>query len=254
MMETERESKLRQIKKINFIIMSALIIIHIIFLFHSFILITPYGYYIHLTMWSFLLSSFYLIAILVTDSNLYFRNNSQLESFNKLIRNTFASIAYPFCYTITIGFWLISLLGLIFDFNAFYKDGSSNNIPGGVVITIYYHLFVAVIMTLDIFLNERSYANINFLHLIVNSIIALIYVVIICFDKYYFGNNAYVFMEVIGVGGFVGTVFGIYGLLVLSYFLYIFLVNRLNKNNIVQITKEERHTLLGAEGEEGVDL
>ena len=254
MMEIDKESKLRQIKKINFIIMFVLIIIHIILLIHSFIFITPYGYFIHLTMWSFLLSSFYLIAILVIDSNLFFRNNNQLESFNKLIRNTYASIAYPYCYTITIGFWLISLMGLIFDFNAFYKDGSSSNIPGGVFITLYYHLFVAVIMTLDIFLNERSYANINFVHLIVDSVIALVYVLIVCFDKYSFGNNAYVFMEGIGVLGFVGTAFGIYAVLVLSYFIYIFLVNRLNKNNIVQITKEEGHNLLGAEGEEGVDI
>ena len=254
MLETDEGNKLRQIKKVNFIVMLVLVVIHIVFLLHSFFFMGFYNYFVHLTMWSFLFSSIYLICILVIDSNLFFRNNCQLESLNKLIRNSFATIAYPYCYTITIGFWLISLIGIIFGFDAFFKNESSSDLVGGMVVNIYYHLIVAVIMTLDIFLNERNHATFNLVFFIVNSIIAFLYVLVISIAKYSFGKNAYVFMETMNTIQFVGTVFGIYALFVLSYFLYIFLVNRLNKNNIVQKTKEEGHNLLGSEGEEGVDI
>lgn len=253
-MKTEEVDKVRQIKTINFLIMSVLILIHIGFLFHSFFIFDFYNYFIHLTMWSFIMSSIYLIAILIIDAYLFFSKKRLLESYNNFIRNDLAAVIYPYCYTITIGFWGIALIGFIFGFDAFFKSDSSSNIPGGMIVNLHYHLFVCVIITLDIFLNERNYAKFNLIHFIVISVIALLYVIILCFDKFSSGNNAYVFMEKINVPGFVGTVFGIYGILVLSYFLFIFLVNKLNKNNIVQLTNEEGHSLLGCEREEGVDI
>ena len=234
----EINNKTRSIKKWKFVLMFILILIHIGFVIYSIYSYSFYSFLIHLTMWSFIFNTFYLIFILIIDSFLFFKNKNTLEKFNKIIRNSIASIIYPFCLTISIGFWGIIVIGLLFKFDSFLSKGTSITAKR-VIVNLYYHFIITIIMGLDLFFTEREKINFNKITFLAINIIFCLYGTIVCIDKYYFGNYAYVFMENISIIGLIGTGVGIYALLCGSYFLYIILVNKLNKYQIEDIPMEE---------------
>ena len=246
-MEEKKEinNKTRIIKKWQFILMFILTLIHIGFLIYSFYSYTLYSFLIHLTMWSFIFCSVYLILILIIDSFVFFKNQNKLEKLNKIVRNILASIFYPFCLTISIGFWGIMIVGLIFKFDSFASKDVEIT-PRRVIVNIYYHFLVAVIMGLDLFFTEREKINFNKITFIAITIIYGLYGTVVCVDKYCFEKYAYEFMKNISVLGMIGTGVAIYALLCGSYFLYIVLVNKLNKNKIedIPMDEEEEHNLV----------
>ena len=246
-MEEKKEinSNIKNSKKWTFILMFVLTIIHIGFLINAIYSYSFYSFLVHLTMWSFIFSSFYLIFIIIIDSFIFFEKENKLIKFNKIVRNTFASIIYPFCLTISIGFWGIFVIGLIFKFDSFFKKNTLIT-ARRVIVNVYYHFLIGIIMSLDLFFTEREKINFNGIIFIEITLIYCLYGIIVCVDKYYFGNYAYEFMKNISIKGIILTGIGIYALLCVSYFLYILLVNKLNKYQSKDIStkKDEKHNLI----------
>ena len=214
----------REIKRPNFILISiitilnTLMLIRVISTFHFHRIVT------HETIWSFFLSSFYLIFIFICDSNLYLFNSTKLEKFNSFIRNSYSIIAYSFCYSITIEFWSILFFGLKFGKNPFSEKKS---VPLPFFLeALYLHFGITIIMLIDLFLTKRKIENKRIL-LIIN-IIYLCYSIVVLVTNYIFFMPAYPFMKNAGVELMI-LIFIISLILINScYFLHLFLVLKLN--------------------------
>ena len=199
--------------------------------------------FIHVTNWSFILSSFYLFSSLACDTSLYYFSSKKLEKYNYFIRNNFSSIAFPFCFMISIGFWLILLIGLIIGSDTFKRSDTKITIPMAL-INIHLHLGITIIMIIELFLSEKEEAKLNIFSFISNTFIFIIYCVVVCVAKFNFNNNAYVFMENLKIGELIPIGIAIYGLLIGCYFLYNYITNKINNKYFKSIEKGERDELI----------
>ena len=176
--------------------------------------------FIHVTNWSFI-----------------------LKKYNYFIRNNFSSIAFPFCFMISIGFWLILLIGLIIGSDTFKRSDTKITIPMAL-INIHLHLGITIIMIIELFLSEKEEAKLNIFSFISNTFIFIIYCVVVCVAKFNFNNNAYVFMENLKIGELIPIGIAIYGLLIGCYFLYNYITNKINNKYFKSIEKGERDDLI----------
>ena len=242
-------SPVRDIKKCGFITMFILIICHIIIVGYTFYAFKLYIIFIYLSMWSFLFCSVYLIGILIIDSKLYFTRSTKFEPINNFFRNFFAGVVYPLCYAITLIYWgskIISYLG------SPREDKNEGTIYK--FLKLYYYLITAVIMTLDLILTKRKNNFFELWEFVGITTIYVIYEIALCIDKYHFGQNPYDYMLAIsplemGIHGLVN-----YAILIACYFLYILLRKVFNKNNLIQLSRDEGKNLISNESEEGLDL
>ena len=99
----------RIIKRSNYYIQLVLFILHVGFIIYMIITYKDYLYQFlfSIAIWSFILSTFYLISILICDTLLYFFGLKNLEKFNHFIRNPFSSIVFPYCFIINRVFVII---------------------------------------------------------------------------------------------------------------------------------------------------
>ena len=213
---------------------SLLIIINTI-MFLRIIIFFPYHRLItHETLWSYYLSSIYLIGIFIIDTNLFKYKSSSLEKYNSFFRNYFSVVAYSYCYAITIEFWLILFFGLAFGTNPFAEE----KVISKTVIfdTLYLHFGITIIMLIDLFCTERKLVKNKSLIFIIN-VIFFWYCVVVLFTNYVLFKPAYPFMKDAGVILMV-IVFIISLVLVnFSYYLHLFLVKLINKENEVTLKK-----------------
>ena len=233
-------SSRRYINKSCFITMFILTIIHIFIVGYTFYVFDLYNIFIYISMWSFLICSIYLIAILIVDSNLIFSNSIKLEPINDFFRNFFAGIAYPFCYSITLTHWCSKIITFLGS-----STGSENEETTiKFLLRLYYYLFTAIIMTLDLFFTKRKNNFFGLMEFLGNSILYFIYEIVICIDKYEYGNHAYDYMVAISAAEMI--IHGVvnYAILIACYFLYILLKKAFNKNNLITLSKEERQSLM----------
>jgi len=212
----------------SLIIINTLMFIRVVIFFPYHRLIT------HETLWSFYLSSIYLIAIFIIDTNLFNCKSSLSESYNSFFRNYFSVVAYSYCYTITIEFWLILFLGLAFGSNPF----SEEKVISKTILydTLYLHLGITIIMLIDLFCTKRKLVKNKTLIFIIN-VIFFWYCVVVLFTNYVLFKPAYPFMKDAGVILMV-IVFIVSLILVnFSYYLHIFLVKIINKGDEVTLKK-----------------
>ena len=188
----------------------------------------------HETLWSFYLSSIYLISILILDSNLFLFKSSYLEKYNSFIRNYFSVIAYSYCYTITIEFWPILFFGLALGSNPFSEKKSYSNKV--IFDTLYLHLVITIMMLFDLFCTKRKIVKNKTLPVIINFIFFWYCVVVLCTNYIYF-RPAYPFMKDAGVLLMVATFIISLALVNFSYYLHLFLVGKINKEDDVIMKK-----------------
>jgi hypothetical protein len=144
---------MRTIKKSNYYLMLVLIFFQLLFLIYTFKTI-PFSFIIHhMTNWSFLMSSIYLFLILIFDTNLYIFSSGTFESINFFIRNSYSKIAFPYCFMITIAYWLFLIFGLFFNINM-YSKSRPKRVLFRVFINTYLHLGITLIMILVIQIKE----------------------------------------------------------------------------------------------------
>ena len=223
----EMEPK-RIIRKYHFLLQSILIILNTIMLMRVVFTFTFHRIITHETIWSFILSSFYLIFIFLSDASLFLFNSTKLEKFNSFIRNSYSVIAYSYCYSITIEFWLILFFGLTFGKNPF---------AGKRVVTrtifleaLYLHLGITIVMAIDLIFTGRKIENKNRNNkiLLVINVIYLCYSIVVLCANYVFFMPAYPFMENAGVGLMI-LIFVVSFILINScFYLHLFFVRKLN--------------------------
>lgn len=249
------EVKNRPIKRLNFYIQLALFIIHLGLIIYLCITLHPSQFLPHLTNWSFVLSSFYLFSILLCDTLLYFFGLKNLETFNHFIRNTFSGIAFPYCFLISIGFWIILLIGFIFPVETFLEKGRAITVDM-IIINTYLHLGITIIMIVDLFFNQREKIKFSWLSGIVNTIIFIIYIISVYIEKYIFDFYPYYFLRNLNIGWMILVMFVIYGLLIVSILIYSVLSNKINKKFMrVKASGEDEKFIIGeSENEENCNL
>ena len=179
----------RIIKKSNYFLLSVLILLNNLMLIRIIFTFSFHRIITHETIWSFFLSSFYLISIFISDSYLYLFNSTKFEKFNDYIRNSFSIIAYSYCYSITIEFWAILFIGLTFGKNPF-----SEKKPFSFKLfleALYLHFGITVIMLIDLILTKRGICKKNNKIILIINVIYFSYSIIVILAKYVFFMPAY---------------------------------------------------------------
>ena len=243
------ELKNRKIKCLNYYILLGVNLFQIGFIICMCIIFKFVQVYAHITNWSFVLSSFYLFSILICDTSLYFFSSKKLEKYNHFIRNKFSSVAFPFNFMITIGFWGILLFGIIFKAPTFVEEGTEISLSR-ILINFHLHLGITILMLFDLFVNEKDKIKLNWFICITNTIIFIVYNTMITIAKYIFDFNAYYFMGNLNVFYLILVGIVMYGLLFGSILIYIFLVNKINKRNMIKKESGEDENLINNEGNE----
>ena len=137
-------------------------------------------------------------------------------------------IAYSYCYTITIEFWLILFFGLALGSNPFSEEKSYSNKV--IFDTLYLHLVITIMMLFDLFCTKRKIVKNKTLPVIINFIFFWYCVVVLCTNYIYF-RPAYPFMKDAGVLLMVATFIISLALVNISYYLHLFLVGKINKED-----------------------
>ena len=223
--------KIRKYKKVNYSIMLILDLFQLGTIIWFSCALSFFSIYIHLTNWSFLLSSIYLFLAIICDTTKIIFSSTKLEKLNYFIRQSFSKVSYPYCFTITIGFWGILLIGLIFDTETFTKSGAKIS-TFRIISNLHLHLGITIIMLIELFLNEREEIKLSLGTSIMNVGILLAYITMVCIAKYGFNKNAYVFMKNLSIWLMICIGFAICGLLIGNFFIYKVISNRINRQYI----------------------
>ena len=222
----------RTIKTSSFIILSFLNLLNIVMLLRILFTFTYHRIITHETLWSFILSSLYLIFIFISDINLYIFNSTKLEKFNSKIRNSYSIIAYSYCYSITIEFWSILFFGLSFGKNPFSDKKTISLIP--FLEAIYLHFGITFIMMTDLIMTKRESENNNKIILLIINFIYLCYSIVVLLSNYVFLMPAYPFMKNAGVGLMIFIFVFSFILINCCYYLHLFLIRLLNGRKLTK--------------------
>ena len=248
------EIKNREIKKLNYYLILCLFIFNLGVIIYLCCTLRPSQFLPHLTNWSFVLSSFYLFLVVLTDSCLYFFGLQNLEKFNHFIRNSFSNIVFPYCFTITIGFWVILLIGFVSPAETFLEKGTKITLEM-IFVNVYVHLGITAILLIELIINKREKAKLNWCSGITNTIIYIIYVISICIEKYKFDFYPYLFVKNLNIAGMVIVGIIIYGLIIASAFIYYYLSQKINKTYIeVKESGENEKLIKGDDNEQNYNL
>ena len=233
-------------KRLKYSIISILILFQLAIFIYFLIRVKKINIILHITNVSFIISTFYLLIILICDSTIFFFSSRKLDKINYFFRNSFSKVAFPFCFMITLGFWIIVLVGIIFKVDTFLDSKIEISVMR-YISSIYLHLGITIIMLVELFLNSRDEIKPTLETGIANTIIFAAYITTICIYKYVFKENAYHFMKKMDVWPLIAIGFGIYLLLIGSFFLFMIISNKINKKYIENKRKEEKDNI--TEGE-----
>jgi len=194
----------------------------------------------HITRWSYYLNSIFTTICLYCDIMEYFsqeeteinynlflddKNNkhkNKIQELNDWNRNKYGVICNTLCYFVSIGFWSLFL----FWNNYMLVSKSIKN----VFNLIYNHCIIQIIIIVDLFTFKRKTHNYSWLYFGVIYSIFILYCIIICFEKYIFGRNAYLFMNGSSIIFLVLCLILSSLLLFICYLIHIYLIELKNKN------------------------
>ena len=222
------ENKKRQVKPIYYGLLSIFTLINTLMTLRAFMHFPYHRLITHETLWSFYLSTLYLSAIFISDTNLFLFKSTSLEKFNSFIRNKFSVIAYSFCYTITIEFWLILFTGMAFGKNPFSEG--KNVSKESLFDALYLHLGIFIIIVIDLFCTKRKLVENKILLFIINLIFCC-YCVVVLWTNYVLLKPAYPFMKNAGINVMILTF--IISLIIINscYYLHLNIVKIINKDD-----------------------
>lgn len=240
------EVRKRRIKRLKYYLMLGIALFQFAILTYMCVMCIINRYlkiFIHATNWSFILSSIYLFSVCICDTSLYCFTSKKLEKFNHFMRNSFSIIAYPYCFMITIGFWLILVVGLIVKSDTFTKSGTKIIIQK-ILMTLYLHLGITILMVAELFLSDKEEVKINWCSGIANTAVFIIYGAVVFIAKFKYDLNAYIFMEELNLGGMILVAVTIFVILILSVVLHKVISNKINKHYILQLDNGEDENFL----------
>ena len=234
---------MRTIKKSNYYLMLVLIFFQLLFFIYTFTKI-PFSLIIHhMTNWSFLISSIYLFLILIFDTNLYVFSSEKFEFINFFIRNSYSKTAFPYCFMITITYWLFLIFGLFFNINM-YSKSRPKRVLFRVFINTYLHLGITLIMILDLFLTKREKVKFTFSSFIVNTILFIVYSICTYYRKFIKKINVYIFMERMDLLCSIFVAVIVYLLLIISFFIYMKISNIINYEYISEKENSTEYNII----------
>lgn len=211
-----------------------------------------YTQYIHITNWSHLISTIYLFLSILCDTSFICFQSKKFEKLQYFVHNSFSKVAFPYCFMISIGFWMIFLFGLIFGVATFAKKGIEISIFR-IIINIHLHLGITIIMLIELFFYPREEMTITIQSGIVNIVIFIVYATTACIAKYVFDKNAYFFMGEINIFGLICVGVAIFVLLIGCVFLYNLISNKINRKYIDEKKSYIIHDLLTEDGDDNDD-
>ena len=167
---------------------------------------------LHITRWSFFLNSIFTTICLICDIIIYHiekeetsidmnynlmididinkkeKNiNSKIKQLDDFNKNKYGIVCNTFCYFVSLGFLFLFL----FENNIMQVSKSIKNLFN----CIYLHFIMQIIIIINVFISERKKHFFSWFYLNIIFSIYLFYVIIITFEKYFFGINAYFFMR-----------------------------------------------------------
>ena len=222
------ENKKRQVKPIYYGLLSTFTLINTLMALRAFMHFPYHRLITHETLWSFYLSTLYLYGIFISDTNLFLFKSTSLEKFNLFIRNKFSVIAYSFCYTITIEFWLILFTGITFGKNPFSEG--KNVSKESLFDALYLHLGIFIIIVIDLFCTKRKLVENQILLFIINFIFCC-YCVVVLWTNYVLLRPAYPFMKNAGINIIFLTFIISFIIINSCYYLHLYLVKIINKDD-----------------------
>ena len=218
--------------------------------------------FLHVTRWSYFLNSIYTTICLICDIIIYASEkegeNFELDmNYNLIIdkdnnknkkdllneikildnwnKNKYGNVCNSLGYFVSFGFWSLFFLG-----NSTMQISKSIK---SVFNCIYHHCIIQIIVILNIFCSERKKHNFSLFYFGIIFGIYLLYVFIICIEKYFYNKNAYFFMENKSkLFLFFCFVFSSL-FLFLSYLFNIFIIDiigKINKNKFNEDNEEEK--------------
>ena len=221
----------RIIKKVNYYIIFSLILFQLIIFTLCAIFLEFEKIYLQISNWSLILSSIYLFLVLICDTVLYFFSSKILEKLNYFTRNFFSKIAFPYCFMITIVFWGIFLLQIVFNKKTFIESLKNMSIIE-ILKNIHLHFGITVIMLFELFLSDRDKLEFTIGSGISNIVIFIGYVITASIAKLKFEKKVYDFIENINTWEIIGLGAGALVLLIGCFFFYNFISNLINRNYI----------------------
>ena len=218
--------------------------------------------FLHVTRWSYFLNSIYTTICLICDIIIYTSEkegeNFELDmNYNLMIdkdnnkkkkdllnetkildnwnKNKYGNVCNSLGYFVSFGFWSLFFLG-----NSTMQISKSIK---SVFNCIYHHCIIQTIVIINIFCSERKKHNFSWFYFGIIFGIYLLYVFIICIEKYFYNKNAYFFMENKSkLFLFFCFVFSSL-FLFLSYLFNIFIIDiigKINKNKFNEDNEEEK--------------
>lgn len=234
------DNNTRKIKKRNYYIMSALIIFQLLFFYDMFHKYPFYQLFMHMTNWSFTMSTIYLFLILIFDTNLYFFSSEKLEKLNFFIRNSYSKIAFTFCFMITVCYWLYLIFGTLFKINM-YSTKKPKYLLSTYLFNTYLHLGITIIMVLDLYLMPREEVKLTKSSFIINTLIYLFYLFCTYVQRYIKRIDVYVFMKGKSLGTLIFLAIITYGIIIGCFFIYMILANKINYIYIQEIKNQKEY-------------
>ena len=170
--------------------------------------------FLHITRWSYFLNSIYTTICLICDLMIYISekesDNSELDmNYNLIIdkdnnkikndfvneiktldnwnKNKYGNVCNSLGYFVSFGFWSLFFFGN----NTMQISKSIKS----VFNCIYHHIVIQIIVIINIFSSARKKHKFSLFYFGIIFCIYLLYIFIICIEKYYFNKNAYFFME-----------------------------------------------------------
>ena len=234
------EVKARKIKPWKYYLFLAINIFQIGFIIYSHIIYKLWQIYCFITNWSFAMSSFYLFSVFICDTSLYFFSSKKLEKFNHFLRNLFSNVVFPYNFMITIGFWVILLIGVIFNSETFVKEDSVITLSA-IFVNVHLHLGITLLMISELFMHERNQVKLNMCSCISNSSIYIIYCTFYCVLKYKYDMNPYLFTRDLSGWGMLLVAIALYAILVGCIFIYNAITNKINRDSyrIKELNEDE---------------
>ena len=218
--------------------------------------------FLHVTRWSYFLNSIYTTICLICDIIIYVSEkegeNFELDmNYNLIIdkdnnkkkkdllneikildnwnKYKYGNVCNSLGYFVSFGFWSLFFLG-----NSTMQISKSIK---SVFNCIYHHCIIQTIVIINIFCSERKKHNFSWFYFGIIFSIYLLYVFIICIEKYFYNKNAYFFMENKSkLFLFFCFVFSSL-FLFLSYLFNIFIIDiigKINKNKFNEDNEEEK--------------
>ena len=215
----------------------------------------------HITRWSYYLNSIYTTICLYCDIFEYLSQddkekmnynlmsddeNDKLKELNNWNRNKFGVICNTLCYFVSLGFWSLFFFG-----NSLMQVTQSIK---SVFNCLYHHCIIQIIVIVDIFAFERKMHCFSWLYFGIIYSIFILYAIIIYFEKFIFGRNAYYFMNGSSkIFLFLCLIISSF-LLYISYLLHIYLIEfkykKIKKEKILIDNREDYEKEIKSNDEE----